>query len=88
MSALTTYMTSDHRRCDDIFAALENSVGDGDWATATAELERFLQAMERHFQIEEEILFPAFEQATGMDMGPTRVMRSEHQQMAEFARDY
>ncbi len=27
------------------------------------------------------MLFPAFEQATGMTMGPTRVMRMEHEQM-------
>jgi hemerythrin-like domain-containing protein len=32
--------------------------------------------------MEEEVLFPAFEQATGMtDGGPTFVMRSEHDQM-------
>jgi iron-sulfur cluster repair protein YtfE (RIC family) len=39
--------------------------------------------MEQHFQKEEEVLFPAFEQSTGNTMGPTRVMRLEHQQMRE-----
>jgi hemerythrin-like domain-containing protein len=27
------------------------------------------------------VLFPAFEARTGMSMGPTQVMRSEHEQM-------
>jgi len=32
-------------------------------------------------KIEEQVLFPAFEQASGISGGPTRVMREEHQQM-------
>ncbi|MDC0358952.1 hemerythrin domain-containing protein, partial [Oligoflexia bacterium] len=39
-------------------------------------------AMRRHFAMEEEVLFPAFENASGMSQGgPTFVMRMEHDQM-------
>jgi iron-sulfur cluster repair protein YtfE (RIC family) len=34
-------------------------------------------------KLEEEKLFPAFEQDTGTDSGPTAVMRAEHRQMLE-----
>jgi hemerythrin-like domain-containing protein len=34
-----------------------------------------------HLAMEEAVLFPAFEARTGMSMGPTEVMRSEHAQM-------
>jgi hemerythrin-like domain-containing protein len=37
--------------------------------------------MQAHFQAEEEVLFPAFEAATGMRAGPTQMMRYEHEQM-------
>ena len=37
--------------------------------------------MERHFQIEETLLFPTFEEISGMRQGSTQVMRMEHQQM-------
>ena len=37
--------------------------------------------MERHFQMEETVLFPTFEEISGMRQGPTQVMRMEHQQM-------
>ena len=37
--------------------------------------------MERHFQMEETVLFPTFEEISGMRQGPTKVMRMEHQQM-------
>jgi hemerythrin-like domain-containing protein len=40
--------------------------------------------MEQHFAMEEEAMFPAFEERTGMSMGPTQVMRSEHVQMREL----
>jgi hemerythrin-like domain-containing protein len=40
--------------------------------------------MRQHFKMEEEVLFPAFEQRTGMSMGPTQVMRMEHGQMREL----
>ena len=45
------------------------------WRTFQAE-------MLRHLRMEEEVMFPAFEQASGMTGGgPTFVMRSEHEQM-------
>ena len=38
--------------------------------------------MLRHFSMEEEVMFPAFEAKTGMTSGgPTAVMRMEHEQM-------
>jgi hemerythrin-like domain-containing protein len=81
MTDVTTFMTGEHRRCDDLFATLEAAVGDGDWARAAAELDTFLASMNHHFSLEEEQLFPEFEKLTGMAMGPTRIMRMEHQQM-------
>lgn len=81
MSDVTTFMTGDHRRCDELFATLEAAVGDDDWERAVADLEAFLDSMTHHFTVEEEQLFPEFERLTGMAMGPTRIMRTEHQQM-------
>ena len=55
----------------------------GDLTGCRARFQQFQAAMEQHFQKEEVILFPAFEEASGNAMGPTRVMRLEHQQMRE-----
>jgi hemerythrin-like domain-containing protein len=33
------------------------------------------------------VLFPAFEARTGMSMGPTQVMRAEHEQMRALIED-
>ena len=74
-------MTQDHRDCDLLFAKAENAAPAGDWATTTQSFNAFVAAMERHFGVEEEALFPAFEKETGVLTGPTEMMRMEHEQI-------
>lgn len=75
------FFTADHRACDALWAEVEAAADAGDRARVTAAFAAFDAAMRRHMDMEEQVLFPAFEQATGITMGPTRVMRAEHQQM-------
>lgn len=83
MASLSEYMSRDHNRCDDLFAEAENAVDSGDWGRAQTAFDRFRSATLRHFALEDDILFPFFEERTGMTAGPTAVMRSEHAQMTE-----
>lgn len=64
-----------------MFVAAEDAVAKTDWAAAAHALTHLTGALETHFTAEEETLFPAFEQASGMRSGPTAVMREEHRQM-------
>lgn len=84
MSSITTHMTGDHRHCDAFFSDTESAVNKNDWQAASNHWGQFHNSIEQHFAIEEEILFPAFEQATGSSGGPTSVMRIEHQQMRQL----
>lgn len=81
--SLSNYLTNDHGRCDNLFAETENAVASGDWNRAKASFPDFKSATLRHFAIEEDILFPIFEERTGMRAGPTSVMRDEHLQMKD-----
>jgi hemerythrin-like domain-containing protein len=83
MARISEAMARDHKSCDERFAVAEAAVADGDLARAVAELAVFAAALERHFRAEEEQLFPAFEQATGITDGPTEMMRIEHAEMRE-----
>lgn len=76
--------TQDHRHCDDMFAAVETALRKSQIGVAQTAFLQFQEAMLKHFSTEEELLFPAFEEKTGMTMGPTRVMRMEHQQMRDL----
>lgn len=81
MIDITHFLTDDHEYCDGLFAEAENAVGADDWTRAGECYAAFMQAVQRHFEREEAILFPAFEERTGMTGGPTLVMRDEHAQM-------
>lgn len=87
MDTILEHLTNDHRRCDGFFVAAEEAVAGGDWGQAAAQFDAFSRAMERHFVMEEEVLFPDFERASGSTMGPTQVMRLEHRQMRDLLAD-
>lgn len=84
MTILTEPFRQHHKHCDDLFVEAEAAVAARDWPQATSLLAAFHAELETHFRAEEEVLFPAFEAATGMAMGPTRMMRLEHTQMREL----
>jgi len=81
MSPLSEEMACDHGRCDLLFSAAESAAEKGQWIECATRTRAFSMALQRHFSLEEETLFPAFEARTGMTAGPTRVMRQEHEQM-------
>lgn len=82
MASIGEFMTRNHRECDEAYARAEEAAAGGDWPAATSGFRTFHRAMIRHLAMEEGVLFPAFEDATGMaGGGPTEVMRLEHEQM-------
>ena len=87
MADLKEFMTKDHRDCDDTFAAMEQKANSEGVAAAKEMYEKMAEEMEHHFQMEERVLFPAFEEKTGMRQGPTQMMRMEHEQMRQLISD-
>ena len=78
---LADFFTHDHRSCDELWTRVEAAGEEGAESIAAA-WRRFDRSLRSHLAMEEEVLFPAFEAATGMtDSGPTFVMRMEHDQM-------
>ena len=84
MQSFFDYLSADHHRCDELFAEAEAAVGRRDWAVGTVKFQAFRAAMLRHLDMEESVLFPAFEARMGHAGGPTRVMCNEHAQMREL----
>ena len=74
-------MKTEHRECDETFAAAEKSVIDGDFETAEKQFLLFSNETLKHFKKEEELLFPTFEEISGSSEGPTKIMRYEHEQV-------
>ncbi len=87
MNTILNFLGSDHRACDNLFAAAEENMANSNWEHGSKLFDQFCKAMERHFAMEEGVLFPAFEAKSGNTMGPTQVMRMEHEQMRALMRD-
>jgi len=83
MDTIVQTFSYDHSRCDQLFAKAEECVAKKDWECANTYFAKFRSAMERHFRMEEEVLFPTIEERMGQ-IGPVRVMRMEHQQMRDL----
>ena len=81
--AILEFLTAEHRGCDENFAIAEEAAQAGDLARCQHEFQRFQRVTELHVKKEEQELFPVFEQVSGNTLGPTRVMRLEHQQVRE-----
>jgi len=81
METITQTMSHDHSRCDKLFAQAESTVAQKQWERSATDFADFRTAMERHFSMEEQVLFPTIEERTGQTAGPTQVMRMEHEQM-------
>jgi regulator of cell morphogenesis and NO signaling len=84
MSLIMEFMGKDHDRLDRILGAFQKTKAES-LERAKTLFSEFESGLRRHIVWEEEILFPAFEEQTGMkNMGPTAVMRMEHYEIKEF----
>lgn len=81
---ISDYMKPEHRACDNLFAEAEGAVINGNFAAAETFFTQFSDETLRHFHKEESVLFPTFEEVTGMREGPTQMMRQEHEQIREL----
>ncbi len=72
------YLAADHDRLDDLLVEVTDLIAAGDFDQADRILARFASGLRRHIRLEDDVLFPTFEQVTGMASGPTTVMRDEH----------
>lgn len=74
------YMEEDHKKINQLFHRFLEAKQRGTGEAVTIFLE-FQDSLHRHVMWEEEVLFPLFEERTGMRHGPTTVMRTEHDEI-------
>ena len=84
MTTVSAFMGEDHDELDGIFESFTGRLED-DLEKAAALFQDFRVRLQKHIVWEEDILFPIFEEKTGMrEGGPTAVMRMEHQQIKQY----
>ncbi|MBK7076603.1 MAG: hemerythrin domain-containing protein [Myxococcales bacterium] len=75
---VTEYLSLDHDRLDLLLLEVIKLVAARRFNEARPRLSNFAFGLRRHIHLEDEFVFPRFEQLTGMTGGPTMVMRDEH----------
>ncbi len=83
---ISEFMSAQHRHCDTLFSDFEAVAEQERWPEADRAFGEFRRATLAHLEAEETVLFPAFEEATGMarNQGPTGVMIMEHEQIRDL----
>lgn len=84
MNEVSKYLEQDHARCDKLYADAVACVGARDWAQAAVRFADFAEAQRLHIEMEESVIYPAFEEAAGTSTGPTQAMRAEHHLLREI----
>jgi len=84
MASISEFFSAQHRACDRVFEKMEEAVSRDDWRQAESLYEELSRDTLQHFSNEEEGLFPLFEEQSGMQAGPTQVMKSEHLELREL----
>jgi iron-sulfur cluster repair protein YtfE (RIC family) len=77
------FYEQDHDRLDELFKTFQK-LKRSDFAKAKEAFKAFKFGLQRHIVWEEGVLFPLWEEKTGMsEGGPTFVMRAEHRQIGQ-----
>jgi iron-sulfur cluster repair protein YtfE (RIC family) len=80
---ISEFYEQDHDRLDELFKTFQK-LKRSDFAQAKEAFNEFKFGLQRHIVWEEDLLFPLWEEKTGMsEGGPTFVMRSEHRQIGQ-----
>lgn len=81
---ITPFYKHDHEQLDGHFKKFQDLKAQ-DPVQAKECFKKFMSGLQRHIVWEEDILFPLFEEKTGMrNSGPTEVMRHEHRQIKQL----
>ena len=76
--SVSEYLSLDHDRLDLLLLEVIKLVSARRFNEARPKLSNFAFELRRHICLEDDVVYPRFEQLTGMIDGPTVVMRDEH----------
>ena len=80
---ISEFYEQDHDRLDELFKTFQE-MKRSDFPKSKEAFKEFKFGLQRHIVWEENVLFPLWEEKTGMsEGGPTSVMRAEHRQIGQ-----
>jgi regulator of cell morphogenesis and NO signaling len=78
---ISAYLQEDHNRLDNLLDMTFLYLKGRSRERAVSSFIEFDEGLRRHIRMEEQILFPIFEEKSGVRSGPTMAMRQEHRRI-------
>ena len=79
---ISAFFQQDHHEIDALYRDALERAREGETGRALSTFDEYDRSLERHIRWEEDLVFPAFEEASGLrGEGPTEVMRAEHREI-------
>lgn len=82
MTTIGKAFAEDHRRLEAELSGASSLIEAEDWPAASARFVRFREGIERHIEVEEQVLFPAVE--NGAEIPLTAILRKGHRDLKVF----
>jgi iron-sulfur cluster repair protein YtfE (RIC family) len=87
MTDTANWLIHDHSKYEDLLAEFKDTVAIEDWKDADQLFRLLVTNLKGHMAMEEEVLYPAYEQASHLPQGPTQALRHEHDQIVKLVED-
>ncbi len=87
MNSNDNWLVHDHSLYEDILFRCQDSVEAGEWDDARQAFKELISHLKSHMAMEEEVLYPAYENKIPSGTGPTASLREEHDQLVRLVSD-
>jgi len=87
MSSTNNWLIHEHSLYENLLSQCTEAVEIEDWKTVNLLFKKMVTHLKRHMALEEEVLYPAYEEATHAPQGPTGALREEHDQIVRLILD-
>lgn len=81
-----TWLNHDHKQFESTVHRCRSICDDDDWIAVHKMFQDFLSSYEMHVRLEEDVLFPRYEQRVETSASPTESLREDHTQIFRLAR--
>lgn len=87
MSENANWLNHDHLEYETLLYDCNAAAEQEDWKSARVLFQKLVSHLKVHMRIEEEILYPAYENAVNVPQDPTQALREEHDEIVRLMRD-
>jgi iron-sulfur cluster repair protein YtfE (RIC family) len=87
MNEDSNWLYHDHLDLEDLLNDCRAAAKRREWAVVARLFGQLLSRLKGHMRVEEEVLFPAYEQLPGAPRQPTESLRNDHDAMVRWCRD-